>query len=76
VSHEVLLANANTALLTQSYLEHSCFCTITVLGFPVPNYAFKDLTTLAPHNVFQRTAFMTYTRKISVENLTTVTAFI
>jgi len=47
VSHEVLLANANTALLTQSYLEHSRFCTITVLGFPVPNYAFKDLTTLA-----------------------------
>jgi hypothetical protein len=47
VSHEILLANANTAILTQSYLVHSCFCTITVLGFPVSNYAFKNVTTLA-----------------------------
>jgi hypothetical protein len=47
MSHEVLLVNANTALLTESYLEHSCFCKITVLEFPVSNYSFKDLTTLA-----------------------------
>jgi hypothetical protein len=45
--HEVLLANANTAILTQSHLVHSFFCTITVLGSPVPNYAFKNVTTLA-----------------------------
>ena len=47
MSHDVLLANANTAILTQSYMVHSCFCTITVLGFPVSNNAFKNVATLA-----------------------------